>query len=104
MTTITINGAMTLGELLAFYRKRSGIEQVEMAAQFGVNRATVSGWENGRTEPKFSQVVAWARITGQPIDALVEAVNAETASTEVNAVSSLSQHSVRHKGLEPLTF
>lgn len=35
---------------------------------------------------------------------LTAPVNAETAPAEAEAVSSLSQHSVRPKGLEPLTF
>lgn len=75
-----------------------------MGRLIGVARPTISAWERGLREPSFSQVVAWARLTGQSLDILVDAVNAETASTEVEAVSSLSQHSVRPKGLEPLTF
>ncbi|WP_193752186.1 helix-turn-helix transcriptional regulator [Microbacterium oxydans] len=107
MTTITINGTLSLGEVLALYRQMSGLDQLQMGERVGASRPTISAWERGLREPSFSQVVSWSQITGQPIEPLIEAAaraNAETASTEVEAVSSLSQHSVRPKGLEPLTF
>lgn len=105
MTTITINGTLSLGELLALYRQMAGLDQVEMGARIGASRPTISAWERGTREPNFSQVVRWARIAGQPLEPLVDAVsrvNDETPSEE--GASGLSQHSVRHKGLEPLTF
>jgi hypothetical protein len=40
----------------------------------------------------------------QQLLAGVSLENTETAPAEAEAVSELSQHSVRHKGLEPLTF
>lgn len=103
MTTLTLNGSLTLGGILALYRKFSGMEQADMMRHLGVSRATLSAWENDAREPNFSQVVAWARITGQPIEPLIEAVNEKTAPAEAEAVS-LSQHSVRLEGLEPPTF
>ncbi|WP_336630781.1 MULTISPECIES: helix-turn-helix transcriptional regulator [unclassified Microbacterium] len=73
MTTITLNGTLTLGRLLSLYRQTAGIDQTQMGALVGASRATISAWETDGREPSFSQVVAWARITGQPLDALVEA-------------------------------
>ena len=104
MTTITVNGTLTLGQLLQMFRQMKGLDQTEMGELIGASRPTISAWERDAREPSFSQVVAWARITGQPLDALIDAVNAKTAPAEAEAVSSLSQHSVRPKGLEPLTF
>jgi transcriptional regulator with XRE-family HTH domain len=75
MTTITLNGSMTLGRLLGFYRQAAGIDQTEMGKRIGASRATISAWEGDHREPTFSQVVAWARITGQPLDSLVEAAS-----------------------------
>ena len=100
MTTITLNGTMTLGELLALYRQLGGLDQTQMGEALGASRPTISAWERDLREPSFSQVVTWARLTGQPLAPLVEAVNAKTAPTEVEAVEDV----VRPKGLEPLTF
>ncbi|MFJ2532778.1 helix-turn-helix domain-containing protein [Microbacterium maritypicum] len=94
---------LTVGERMARARRFAGLEQAEMAEHLNRNRNTISAWERGVNEPPFSAVVAWARLTGQPVEWFA-GVNAETPSTEAEGVSSLSQHSVRPKGLEPLTF
>lgn len=73
MTTITLNGTLPLGKLLQMYRQMAGLDQTEMGERVTASRATISAWERDEREPSFSQVVAWARITGQPLDALVEA-------------------------------
>lgn len=75
MTTLTLNGVITPGKLLQMFRQMANIDQTEMGRMIGASRATVSAWERDEREPSFSQVVAWAKITGQPLDALVEAVS-----------------------------
>lgn len=80
MTTITINGTLSLGELLAFYRQMVGLDQVQMGERIGASRPTISAWERGLREPSFSQVVLWAQISGQPLEPLVEAVTRGVAS------------------------
>ena len=99
MTTINITGATTLGRLLQMFRQVAGIDQTEMGRALGVARPTISAWERDIREPSFSQVVAWAQITGQPIEALVQAVNAETASPEGEAVSSGAPRGTRTPNL-----
>lgn len=75
MATITFNGTLPLGKLLQMFRQMAGYDQTQMGALVGASRPTISAWERGEREPSFSQVVAWARITGQPLDALVEAAD-----------------------------
>lgn len=104
MTMIDMPQATELRKRLRVSRLLAELEQDEMAAAIGVSRGTVSNWERGRSEPGATYFVRWARVTGVTLEWLAESVNAETAPTEVEAVSSLSQHSVRPKGLEPLTF
>lgn len=100
MTTTTLTvPALPFGKTLQVYRQVAGIDQTTMGARMGVARQTISTWERGEREPSFSQVVTWARLTGQPLEPLIEAVNAETAPAEAGAVSN-----VRHEGLEPPTF
>lgn len=104
MSLLADNPTWTIADRIKRARLLAGLDQDDVAEACGVARPTVSAWETGKTEPKFSSLVRVARLTGQPLEWFAAAVNAETASTEVEAVSSLSQHSVRPKGLEPLTF
>ena len=98
MTTITLNGELALGQLLQMFRQMSGIDQTEMGQLIGASRPTISAWERGMREPSFSQVVAWARITGQPLDALIDAAT-PNAPSEDGAFGG----SVHPLGLEPRT-
>lgn len=88
MTTITLNSTMSLGRVLQLFRQMADIDQTDMGHRIGVSRPTISAWERDTREPSFSQVVAWASITGQPLDALVQAA-AETTDQKVGS-SSLS--------------
>ena len=89
MTTITLNGTMPLGKLMQMFRQMADFDQTEMGAVVGASRATISAFERGERMPSFAQVVAWAHATGQPLEALVEAVERETAPSVDEAVSAL---------------
>lgn len=67
-------------------RVGAGLDQQTMADALGVNRATVSMWETGRTEPSASKFVRWAELVGQPLDWLAQGFK------------------VRPEGFEPPTF
>lgn len=90
----------TLGELLAKARKDAGMDQLQLARAIGIGRNTLSTYETGRSVPPFDVVVRLATACSVDVAWLATGVNAETASTEVEAVSD----DVRPKGLEPLTF
>ena len=72
--TMTDNPTWTLAERLRRARLLAGLEQRELAEQLGVNRATISLWENGHTEPSASNFVRWAIATGQPLEWLADGV------------------------------
>ena len=63
----------TLGDALRKARTQPKLDDVgrmsqqAMADRLGVSRPTVSSWESG-TQPPFSAVVAWAQITGWPLE------------------------------------
>ena len=86
MATIAVSDTQTVGERLATARKLAGIDQTTMGHLIGASRPTVSAWERDEREPSFSQVVRWAKETGQSLEWLAGGVW------------------VRHEGFEPPTF
>lgn len=79
MVSATVSGmaslsvlAVTVGGRLAKSRLLADLDQEDMAAALGLSRATISKWERDITEPSVSQFIAWARITKQPVDQLID--------------------------------
>lgn len=52
------------------YRKMYNLSQLDLAKSLHVSDATVSSWENGRTEPNMEQVLALSKIFGCTIESL----------------------------------
>lgn len=73
MSTITVTG-LSLAKRLRASRLLADMEQSDIAAAIGVSRQTVSGWEQGRTEPSATYFVRWASVTGQSLEWLAEGV------------------------------
>ena len=95
----------SLGELIAKARRDARLEQTELADAVGVSRNTISNYERGRSMPPLDVAARIASVCDVSIEWLAStAVETTTAPAEAEAVGSLSQHSVRPKGLEPLTF
>ena len=78
----------------------SGVGVSELATALDVNRNTIGNWINGHTTPRRRDLMAIATCTGFPYTWL----ETGEAPAVAGASSELSQHSVRPKGLEPLTF
>ena len=64
--------AETVAQRLRASRRAADIDQAEIARTLGVARTTVSNWERGVFEPSVSQFIAWARITRQPVERLID--------------------------------
>jgi len=62
---------MTLGESIAFYRRRAGLSQEALAERVGVSRQAVSKWELGDAAPEVSKLVALAAVFGITTDQLL---------------------------------
>lgn len=56
---------------LRFCRKEAGILQQDFAQMLGIPVTTLSGYENGGREPKFSLLIKMADIFGVTVDDLV---------------------------------
>jgi transcriptional regulator with XRE-family HTH domain len=55
---------MLARHLIVEARKRAGLTQAQLATALGTHQPVVARWEAGRTEPKFSTVVAAVRAAG----------------------------------------
>jgi predicted transcriptional regulator len=62
----------TIGDRMHKARRSSRIGSAEMADRIGATRATVSNYENGRTEPPIKVIQRWSEATGVPITWLIE--------------------------------
>lgn len=62
--------ASAAGEAMRSVRAAKGIKQQQVADALGVTTATVSHWENGKTEPLLSQAVSLSRLYGVGMDVL----------------------------------
>lgn len=51
---------------MAAARVNAGLTQSEVAARMGVGKMTIINWENGKTEPKASQMRKFCEICKCP--------------------------------------
>lgn len=62
----------TLGDRLRFLRTYNGKSQNQMAKEIGINRRTLSNWENGWTEPNATCVKMLVEYFGTTYDFLID--------------------------------
>lgn len=66
---------MTLGDRIKEMRIRRGMLQMELAAEIGVAKSTVTGYEKNTREPDVDKLKALARVLSTTVDYLL---NGET--------------------------
>ena len=91
---------LTTGERMAKARNWVGLDQADMARILSYSRNTVSNWERGVSEPPFSVVKEWAKITGRTLDWFANGDETEKAPAEYAGASGVA----RPEGFEPPTF
>ena len=62
---------MTLGQRLAFYRKKSCLTQQQLGKMINVSAQAVSKWENDQAEPDVATICKLSQIYGISTDALL---------------------------------
>ena len=62
---------MTLGERIAYYRKKAGYSQEGLAEQLHVSRQAISKWETGEATPDAERIIALAAVLGISTDTLL---------------------------------
>ena len=55
---------MTLGERIAYYRKKAGYSQEGLAERLGVSRQAISKWETGEATPDAERIIVLAAALG----------------------------------------
>lgn len=63
---------MTLNERLGYYRKASGVSQMEAAEKLDVARQTIGRWEQGVSSPTMEHLLKMSELYGTPIDAFLK--------------------------------
>lgn len=80
METSTLPPALgTLGERIAQARtwRADKISQVEMALALGIDRKTLSSWENNHTQPTIDQLLDIQELTGFPATWFVDGLKSD---------------------------
>lgn len=57
-----------LGERLRSFREAVGYTQVQVAEELGVTKQTVIRWEQGGSEPSFTELCVLARMFGKTLN------------------------------------
>lgn len=57
-----------VGQAIKEFRKKNGLTQTAFGKSVGVNKQTVSKWENGQLEPSTSKMFEIAQVIGLPIE------------------------------------
>jgi transcriptional regulator with XRE-family HTH domain len=91
---------VTVGHRIRIAREYAGLEQGQLAELADMSRTTVVNYEAGHRQPRRLYLRSIAQATGVDVGWLETGM----APAEAEAITELSQHSVRPKGLEPLTF
>ena len=63
---------MNVTQRLIYFRKSSGVSQIQAAEKLGVSRQTIGRWEQGVSSPSMENLIALSELYGVPIDALVK--------------------------------
>ncbi len=71
--------AFTLGDRMRKAAEVAGLTNTDIADQLGVERRTPARWIAGRTSPSMRTLMAWAKVTGAPLEWLLEGDQARRA-------------------------
>ena len=76
----------TIGERIAYYRKKSGLTQEELAEKCSVTPQAVSKWENNISTPDIGLLPRLSEIFGVTTDELLGVERATPVAVDTNAV------------------
>lgn len=60
-----------ISENLKHLRKRTGLTQEQMAEKVGIKRSLLGAYEEGRADPRISNLLKFAEIFGLPVDNII---------------------------------
>lgn len=62
---------MTLGQRLAFYRKKQALTQGQLGEQLNISAQAISKWENDQAEPDVTTLIQLSKILNVSLDELM---------------------------------
>lgn len=78
---------MKISEFIASYRKLNNLSQEDFGKRVGVNKQTVSKWENGQLLPKTEKMFEISKVTKTPIHILTDEELLEKRGIGIDRVS-----------------
>jgi transcriptional regulator with XRE-family HTH domain len=97
------NPTMTLGQRIAFYRKKQSLTQAGVGEQLNISAQAISKWENDQAEPDVATLIQLSKILNVPLDELLTGevpTPAAPATTEAPAPQKEKKPSVIKKALK----
>ena len=76
---------MSVGEVIAELRRKSGWSQEDLAYKLDVSRQSVSKWESGSSVPELEKIVKISEIFGVSTDYILKGVTQMTEDTDQRA-------------------
>jgi transcriptional regulator with XRE-family HTH domain len=88
-----------ISENLKHLRKQLGLTQEQMAVQLGIKRSLLGAYEEGRADPRISNLLKFAEIFTLPVDQLIS-----TDLTQMNPVVKNGTHEKPQDNLRVLSI
>ena len=86
---------MTLGERIAYYRKKAGYSQEGLAERLGVSRQAISKWECGDSTPDLDKLRAICTYFGVTTDYLIWENEEDVPTGGANTAEPMKRENVR---------
>lgn len=87
-TTEAITLPLTLGQQFAAARHRTGLDQEPLGKLLGVNRTTISRWENDKQVPPFDAVAKLSEMSGWDVRLFARAISSADGPNDPGGVDS----------------
>ena len=86
---------MTLGERIAYYRKKAGYSQEGLAERLGVSRQAISKWECGDSTPDLDKLRTICTYFGVTTDYLIWENEEDVPTGGANTAEPMKREDVR---------
>lgn len=81
-----------VAENLIYYRKKSGLSQLELAQKLSYSNKNISKWENGETTPNVFVLKNIADLFGITVDDLLKQPSEDDKETYTDYVGAINKH------------
>ncbi|MBQ3063875.1 MAG: helix-turn-helix transcriptional regulator [Clostridia bacterium] len=90
---------MTLGQRIAFYRKKQALTQGQLGEQLNISAQAISKWENDQAQPDVSTLIQLAKVFDISLELLL--TGEETATHSAPAYAAANEPNAPQKQKKP---